>query len=66
MGESRTELIAWLNDLLGLNYTKVEQCGTGAAYTQIIDSIYGEFRTETVRRGGGGASRRSHTQLGGS
>lgn len=41
MGESRTELIAWLNDLLGLGYTKVEQCGTGAAYAQIVDSIYG-------------------------
>lgn len=41
MGESRTELIVWLNDLLGLGYTKVEQCGTGAAYAQIIDSIYG-------------------------
>ncbi|SPO41094.1 probable EB1-like protein [Pseudozyma flocculosa] len=31
----------WLNDLLALNYTKVEQCGSGAAYCQIIDSIYG-------------------------
>lgn len=41
MGESRTELIAWLNDLLALNYTKIEQCGSGAAYAQIIDSIYG-------------------------
>ena len=41
MGESRTELIAWLNDLLALNYTKVEQCGSGAAYAQVIDSIYG-------------------------
>jgi len=40
MSESRTELIAWLNDLLKLNYTKVEQCGTGAAHCQIIDSIY--------------------------
>ncbi|KAG4102611.1 microtubule binding protein [Neocallimastix lanati (nom. inval.)] len=40
MSESRTELIAWLNDLLKLNYTKVEQCGTGAALCQIIDSIY--------------------------
>ncbi len=29
MGESRTELLAWLNDLLQLNYTKVEQAGTG-------------------------------------
>ena len=41
MGESRTELLAWLNDLLQLNYTKVEQCGTGGAYCQIMDSIYG-------------------------
>ncbi|PWZ01799.1 hypothetical protein BCV70DRAFT_51501 [Testicularia cyperi] len=40
MGESRTELINWLNDLLGLSYTKVEQCGSGAAYAQVIDSIY--------------------------
>jgi len=40
MSESRTELIAWLNDLLKLSYTKVEQCGTGAAHCQIIDSIY--------------------------
>lgn len=43
MGESRTELIQWLNDLLQVNYTKVEQCGTGGAYCQIIDSIFGEW-----------------------
>lgn len=42
MSASRTELIAWLNELLALNYTKVEQCGNGAAYAQIIDSIYGK------------------------
>lgn len=58
MGESRTELLAWLNDLLQVNYTKVEQAGTGkeqkekskeivinkvkgAAYCQIMDSIFG-------------------------
>ncbi|SJX65271.1 EB1-like protein [Sporisorium reilianum f. sp. reilianum] len=40
MGESRTELIHWINELLGFSYTKVEQCGSGAAYAQIIDSIY--------------------------
>ncbi|GAA5924534.1 hypothetical protein JCM1841_004612 [Sporobolomyces salmonicolor] len=38
-GESRTELVAWISDLLQLN-TKVEQCGTGAVYCQIFDSIY--------------------------
>ena len=39
-GESRTELLAWLNDLLQLSITKVEQAGTGSAYCQVIDSIY--------------------------
>lgn len=36
-------MIAWLNELLSLNYTKVEQCGTGGAYCQIVDSIYGKL-----------------------
>ncbi|KAH8108536.1 EB1 domain-containing protein [Phellopilus nigrolimitatus] len=49
MGESRTELLAWLNDLLQLNYTKVEQCGTGGAYCQIIDSIYGDVPMTRVK-----------------
>ncbi|KIM95044.1 hypothetical protein OIDMADRAFT_172116 [Oidiodendron maius Zn] len=40
MGESRQELVAWVNNLLQLNLTKVEQCGTGAALCQIFDSIY--------------------------
>lgn len=40
MGESRTELIAWINTLLSLSYTKIEQLGSGAAYAQVIDSIY--------------------------
>lgn len=43
-GMSRNELLQWLNELLALNYNKVEQCGTGAAYCQIIDSIYGEYQ----------------------
>ncbi|KAK3302586.1 calponin domain-containing protein [Chaetomium strumarium] len=40
MGESRQELIQWLNSLLQLNITKVEQCGTGAALCQVYDSIF--------------------------
>jgi hypothetical protein len=38
---SRTELVAWANDLLQINYTKVEQFGAGGALCQIVDSIYG-------------------------
>jgi hypothetical protein len=39
---SRMELIAWLNDLLQLSYTKVEQCGSGAAFCQIADTVFSE------------------------
>ncbi|KAG0367848.1 calponin-like actin-binding protein [Gamsiella multidivaricata] len=49
MSESRGELIAWVNELLGLNYTKVEQLGTGAAYVQIMDSIYGDLPMSRVK-----------------
>jgi len=49
MGESRTELLAWLNDLLQINYTKVEQCGTGAAYCQILDSVYCDLPMTRVK-----------------
>jgi hypothetical protein len=33
-------LLKWLNELLELNYTKVEQCCTGAAHCQILDIIW--------------------------
>ncbi|POV96500.1 hypothetical protein PSHT_15103 [Puccinia striiformis] len=46
---SRAELVAWVNDLLQLNYTKVEQCGSGAAYAQIIDSIYQDVPLSRVK-----------------
>lgn len=46
MAVSRADLLAWLNELLQLNYTKIEQCGTGGAYCQILDSIYGSLRPD--------------------
>jgi len=49
MGESRTELLGWLNELLQINYTKVEQCGTGGAYCQVIDSIFGDVPMSRVK-----------------
>eukprot|EP00026_Physarum_polycephalum_P013045 Phypoly_transcript_13407.p1 GENE.Phypoly_transcript_13407~~Phypoly_transcript_13407.p1 ORF type:complete len:282 (+),score=59.07 Phypoly_transcript_13407:100-945(+) len=36
----RNELLNWLNDLLSLGYTKVEQTASGAAHCQIMDAIY--------------------------
>ena len=36
----RGELISWINDLLQLNYTKVEDTSNGAAFCQIIDAIH--------------------------
>ncbi|KAJ3407983.1 hypothetical protein HDV05_005215 [Chytridiales sp. JEL 0842] len=49
MSESKTELLSWLNDLLQLHYVKVEQCGSGAAYCQIIDSIYGDVPISKIK-----------------
>eukprot|EP00301_Raphidiophrys_heterophryoidea_P001628 c10781_g1_i2.p1 GENE.c10781_g1_i2~~c10781_g1_i2.p1 ORF type:complete len:269 (-),score=64.23 c10781_g1_i2:159-965(-) len=37
---SRSELLNWLNNSFGLNYTKVEQCCSAAAHCQVIDAIY--------------------------
>ncbi|RKP19779.1 hypothetical protein ROZALSC1DRAFT_28664 [Rozella allomycis CSF55] len=48
-GESRIELLNWINSLLQLNYTKIEQLGTGAAYCQILDSIYGDVQMSKVK-----------------
>lgn len=49
IGESRTELLQWLNSTLSLHYAKVEQCGTGAAYCQIMDSIHGDVPMGKVK-----------------
>eukprot|EP01017_Pseudomicrothorax_dubius_P022316 TRINITY_DN2410_c0_g1_i2.p1 TRINITY_DN2410_c0_g1~~TRINITY_DN2410_c0_g1_i2.p1 ORF type:complete len:302 (-),score=62.82 TRINITY_DN2410_c0_g1_i2:157-1062(-) len=37
---SRGELLNWVNDLLKLNLTRIEQLGTGAVHCQILDMIY--------------------------
>lgn len=49
---SRTEVLEWLNDLLQLSLTKVEQCASGAVYAQIIDAIFpGSFTFSKVNWG---------------
>jgi RP/EB family microtubule-associated protein len=37
---SKNELISWVNDLLQIHITKVEQMASGAAYCQILDIMY--------------------------
>lgn len=37
---NRSELIQWINNLLCLNYSKVEDTGNGAAFCQVIDAIH--------------------------
>ncbi|KAJ3234374.1 hypothetical protein HDU78_005868 [Chytriomyces hyalinus] len=49
MGESRTELIAWINDLSQLGLTKIEQCGTGIIHCVIMDSIYRDVPLKKVK-----------------
>ncbi len=34
------ELLMWLNDLLKTDYSRVEQCANGAAYCQVLDSLF--------------------------
>ncbi|KAJ1718454.1 microtubule integrity protein mal3 [Coemansia biformis] len=46
---SRQELLGWVNGLLQTNYNRVEQLGTGAAYCQILDAVYGDVRLERVK-----------------
>ncbi|KAJ3024189.1 UNVERIFIED_CONTAM: hypothetical protein HDU68_008279 [Siphonaria sp. JEL0065] len=38
-----------LNDLCQVNYTKIEQCGTGAVHCAIIDSIYKDVPLSKVK-----------------
>ncbi|VWU52840.1 EB1 homolog, putative, partial [Hepatocystis sp. ex Piliocolobus tephrosceles] len=37
---SRKELIEWVNGLLRLNITKIEQCSNGAIYIQLLDMLF--------------------------
>lgn len=37
---SRTDIIRWVNHILQLDITHIEQLGTGAIYCQLLDSLY--------------------------
>lgn len=36
----RLELLAWLNDFVETDYSKIEQCCDGIGYAQVIDAIH--------------------------
>jgi RP/EB family microtubule-associated protein len=36
----KSELLAWINGLLQTDYAKIEQCANGAAYCQVLDSLF--------------------------
>ena len=46
----RNELISWVNDVLGLRLTKVEQCASGAVYCQIMDAAHRTTEVVPMRR----------------
>ena len=37
---SKSDIIKWINNVLKLNITKIEQACTGAIYCQLLDSIF--------------------------
>jgi RP/EB family microtubule-associated protein len=39
-GESRSDLLKWLNDKFNIQYEKIEQVCTGAAFCVIMDAIF--------------------------
>lgn len=46
---SRSELLRWINDFLGFEYTKVEQVCTGVAFCQFTDALFpGKFPLHKV------------------
>lgn len=51
VGELRLEVLQWLNATLNLEYKKVEECGTGAAFCQLMDCIFGNVPMARVRFG---------------
>jgi hypothetical protein len=69
---SRTELLAWLNDLLQINYSKVEECASGARAVSlslstccVMSPSHLVFPTRTsnsiIARGRGGRQAHSRT-----
>lgn len=46
---SRQELVNWVNSTLQLSITKVDECGKGYVYCQLLDSIYNDVAVSRVK-----------------
>lgn len=46
---SRSALVDFFNDILALDITKIDELGNGAAYCQLLDSIYGDVPMSKVK-----------------
>lgn len=46
---SRSTLVTFFNETLSLNIVKVDDLGDGAAYCQLVDSIYGDLPMHRVK-----------------
>lgn len=47
--QSRSAILRWLNDLLGLSYTKIEQTASGVAACHVFDALFpGMLKLEKV------------------
>lgn len=47
---SRHDMLAWVNDCLSLNYTKIEDMCTGAAYCQFMDMLFPSKIEDIVKK----------------
>ena len=43
------EILGWMNELLDLQLSKIEECATGAVYCQIMDALYGDVPVSKCR-----------------
>ncbi len=39
----RLELLAWLNELVEADYSKIEACSDGVGYCQVLDAVLPHF-----------------------
>lgn len=46
----RGELLQWVNNLLGVDYTKVEQCANGASWCKILNETFQVWGTSSLSR----------------